>query len=384
MDLAGRVFDVVVSEQNIDPAVRPVIPQVRDPLLVNYGRRTLRMAALCHDIGHLPFSHAAEAQGILPDDWDHERLSVELIQSDRMASLWKERPPINAEDVAILAVGPETLRGRVVSSWDAVLAEIITGSAFGVDRMDYLLRDSHHAGVAYGRFDHYRLIDTLRILPQPGPLDDGSLEPQLGVEEGGLRSAEALLLARYFMFTQVYFHRVRRVFDLHLKDFLRSFAQVRMSGGRFPIDPEEHLRWTDEEVTAAMLSAARDPDEPGHDAARRIVFRDPFKLLWERSPRDIQQNDDAGLLIYQSAQAEFGVDAVRRDVRQPSAPVIDFPVRRRDGSIESAHSLSDVIPQLPTPAFDFIFIRPDLAEKAIRWLADHRNRILRQLPSDEV
>ncbi len=46
------------------------------------------------------------------------------------------------------------------------MSEIIVGDAFGVDRMDYLLRDSHHAGVAYGKFDHFRLIDTLRILPK--------------------------------------------------------------------------------------------------------------------------------------------------------------------------------------------------------------------------
>ena len=63
------------------------------------------------------------------------------------------------------------------------------------DRMDYLLRDSHHTGVAYGRFDHYRLIDTLRILAMPTA--DGAAEfgePALGLEDGGLQSAEALML----------------------------------------------------------------------------------------------------------------------------------------------------------------------------------------------
>jgi HD superfamily phosphohydrolase len=64
--------------------------------------------------------------------------------------------------------------------------------------MDYLLRDSHHAGVAYGKFDHFRLIDTLRILPHPD-----TEEPTIGIEEGGLHSAEAVLLTRYFMFTYV-------------------------------------------------------------------------------------------------------------------------------------------------------------------------------------
>ena len=95
---------------------------------------------------------------------------------------------------------------------------------FGADRMDYLLRDSHHVGVAYGRYDLHRLIDTIQILPAP-PADDcessQSGELTLGVELGGLQTAESLLLARYFMFKQVYFHHVRRIYDLHLLDFLK-------------------------------------------------------------------------------------------------------------------------------------------------------------------
>lgn len=71
--------------------------------------------------------------------------------------------------------------------------------------------------MAYGRLDHFRLIDTLRILPQE---EDGSEEPTLGVEQGGLQSAEPLLWARYFMYTQLYFHPIRRIYDIHLRDFL--------------------------------------------------------------------------------------------------------------------------------------------------------------------
>lgn len=98
-----------------------------------------------------------------------------------------------AEDVAKIAVGPEHFNGRTFSELDAILYEIIGGDVFGADRMDYLLRDSHHAGVAYGRFDHYRLIDTMRALPKEHEETD---EPALGVEEGALQSAESLLWAR--------------------------------------------------------------------------------------------------------------------------------------------------------------------------------------------
>ncbi len=116
-------------------------------------------------------------------------------------------PPLRGEDIVKLAVGPKKLKDVNFSDWEAILSEIIVGDAFGVDRIDYLLRDSHHAGVAYGKFDHFRLIDTLRILPRSSGDQDGSLEPLLGIEEGGIHSAEALLLARYFMYSQVYFHQ---------------------------------------------------------------------------------------------------------------------------------------------------------------------------------
>src|SRR5205807_1153099 len=173
---------------------------------------------------HLPFSHAAEHE-LLPAGWDHERLSVAVIQSEPMRAIWKSmKPPLDPDDVMKIAVGlkarkyPET-KDLEFTDWELLLAEIVVGNAFGVDRMDYLLRDSHHAGVSYGRFDHYRLIDTLRILPKA---PDGG-EPTLGVEQGGLHSAEALILARYLMFSQVYLHPVRRIYDIHLQDFLREW-----------------------------------------------------------------------------------------------------------------------------------------------------------------
>src|SRR5207249_3914087 len=82
---------------------------------------------------------------------------------------------------------------------------------------DYLLRDSLHTGVAYGRFDHHRLIQTMRILPpapdlagaEEAPTGEEAARSTLGVVRGGLESAEGLLVARYFMFSQVYFHWTR-------------------------------------------------------------------------------------------------------------------------------------------------------------------------------
>ena len=60
MELAGRVFDVITADQNIRDQVRRVVPEIGRSDQRSYWRKALRMAALCHDLGHLPFSHAAE------------------------------------------------------------------------------------------------------------------------------------------------------------------------------------------------------------------------------------------------------------------------------------------------------------------------------------
>jgi len=258
MELAGRVFDVLTAESASDD-IKKHLPQLADPDGLRYWRKVLRMAALCHDIGHLPFSHAAEKE-LLPDGWDHERMTRELLLSKEMREIWESlTPPLRAEDIVKLALGPKKAADLQFNDWEAILSEIIIGDAFGVDRMDYLLRDSYHTGVTYGRFDHYRLIDTLRILPMPpsNEQEEQSFEPTLGVDVGGLHAAEALLLARYFMFTQVYFHPVRRIYDIHLKDYLQNW----LPEGRFSTAVDAHMSLTDNEIISALRKAAHDTRE---------------------------------------------------------------------------------------------------------------------------
>lgn len=204
MELAGRVFDIVTNPDNVTDEIKHLLGPLNVPDQRAYWRRVVRMVALCHDVGHLPFSHAAEKE-LLPDDWDHEKLTREIIVSDEMKTIWESIvPPLRPEHIEKLAIGPKKATDLEFTDWETILTEIIVGDAFGVDRMDYLLRDSHHVGVVYGKFDHHRLIDTLRILPPAQSGENGkSQEPALGVEEGGIQSAEALMLARYFMYSQV-------------------------------------------------------------------------------------------------------------------------------------------------------------------------------------
>src|SRR4051812_48071320 len=102
MELASRIFDVVTAAPNIFDDIRNIIP---DDEGKRYWRSVLRMAALCHDVGHLPFSHAAEHE-LLPPGFNHESLTKKLIYSNQMKQLWSSMtPPLRADDIVKLAVG---------------------------------------------------------------------------------------------------------------------------------------------------------------------------------------------------------------------------------------------------------------------------------------
>lgn len=368
MEVASRIYDVVTNPQNIHhDSVREVVPRARDDRRGHeYWGQVLRCAALCHDMGHLPFSHAAEKE-LLPEGWDHERLSEEIIMGEDLQPLWKELK-IQPEDIVKLALGPKKCKLEF-SDWDAILSEIIVGDVFGADRIDYLLRDSYHAGVSYGRFDHYRLIDTLRILPTS---EKDSQEPALGTERGGLESAEALLWARYFMYTQLYFHPTRRIYDIHLKEFLKEW----LPQGQFPTDVDGHLSLSDNEVTSAMWKAANDAGDKGHELASRIISREHFRQIYEPTSADQKQALEPAKNVFDTLAARFGPDKVRRDVYPQKGGSYDFPVYTKEGVIDSSLALSSTLAQVPTFSVDRVYVSIDIREDAQRWLTQDRERLV--------
>ncbi len=368
MHVASQIYNNVVDPEHVDARVRNILEAIHDEDKLRHWELILRMAALCHDIGHLPFSHAAETE-LLPTGWTHERITYELIMSPEMAVVWDDLDPYLRPDlIAKLALGAKQLQkiqsDAVFSDWEAILSEIIVGDAFGADRLDYLLRDSYHAGVAYGTYDHFRLIDTLRILP-PAPAGEGdeqqSAEPALGIQYGGMQAAESMMLARSFMFSQVYFHQARIIYDRHLQDFLSAW----LPSGRFSVGVKAFLEVTDNEVMTALLEAARDASKPGHRAACAILQRSHFRVGYRRDPSRLSL-EEPGLRVYEAAKAEFGDAFVRYGKRVLKPPSVDYPVLLPDNGLASASSLSVV--KVAPQTYEYVYVDPEKRGAFKEWL----------------
>ena len=367
MEMAGRVYDVITAPQNIHPsfAGTDLLPSGEAK---SYWRKVVRMAALCHDIGHLPFSHAAEKE-LLPKDSAHENISASLILSQEMKPFWDSMNPcLKPLDVAKVAVGPKYLSNQDFSDWERLLYDVIGHEALGADRMDYLLRDSLHTGVAYGRFDHLRLLETIRLLPLPVTPNRNS--PALGLELGGIHTAEGLLLARYFMFMQVYFHGVRVAYDLHLQDFLMAWVNDPQS----PKSQETLPTLTDSDILLAIRNAAENESAAGHDAAQRILYRRHFRIAHILT-RTEKQNSGLLLSFFErELVGEFGAGKVRTKVSRLGEAAGHIPVLLPSGDIESSRSVSDVLPTIPQAHVGFVFVDQEIAGRAQQMIAAIRHQ----------
>lgn len=374
-EIAGRIYDVVTRPERIHKEVRSSLPGITEDRKRKAHRFEVRLAALCHDMGHLPFSHAAEKQ-LFPEGYTHERMTVEILTGPLNEKVIShiDIPP-SAHKIARIAAGPDLFPNDPFNETELILTDMVTGTVFGADRIDYLLRDSLHAGVAYGQFDVRRLVDSLCILPGLTGRGNGDPVPQLGIEEGGLRAAESLLLARYYMFNQVYLHRVRRALDYHLADYMVAYAGAYFDGGRFPTDPLAFIKVSDADIWAQMIKAAHDSSLPGHEPASHIVFRNPFKRVWQPTQKQIEDNPDIGKLVFELLSKQFDTRKIKHDYYPSKRATIDFPVLRENGTVQPATELSQILSSIPASTVDDVLVHPTIFREVRGWIHSNQETI---------
>jgi HD superfamily phosphohydrolase len=234
-------------------------------------------AALLHDLGHGPFSHLFE-QVLGGDHHEAWTRRVLLDSSTDVHRVLTELDPQLPERVAELVFGRHELH---------YLARAVSGT-FDVDRCDYLLRDAHATGVGYGRFDLDWLLRSLTF----GVPESETAAPPLAIDgKKGIPAIESFLLARLFMFQQVYFHKTERSCEWMLTRILDRARSLLSDGTRLAATPAaittlaregtvslgEYLDLDDPSLWVAIASW-RDAHEPVlADLARRLHGRNLFK-----------------------------------------------------------------------------------------------------------
>src|SRR5262249_53922190 len=151
-----------------------------------------------------------------------------------------------------------------------VLREIVSGQV-DADRTDYLLRDSLHCGVDYGLFDYRRMVECLTLRLDP----EGSGGLEIRIHRDGIHTLEALILARYPMTTQVYDHRLRRIYDLYLKEYFKAKGNAEFD------TPAKILGHNDLTMITAISHDADRTGEPYQPWAQRIRDRRHHRFVYE-------------------------------------------------------------------------------------------------------
>lgn len=355
MEVATRMFDSLAEKHGVpmEEAIQEVAFFADRPLAK--ARQVLRLAALLHDAGHAAFSHAAEE--VVHRD-GHEELSRKML---REMDLGLTIDRIFGHGFAAQAAN--MLDPVIDTPQLAVIRQLLSGEV-DADRADYLLRDSLHCGVSYGRFDLARLIECVAVVPT----DEGGLE--LAIHRDGLQVFEAHILARYQMNTQIYYHRVRRIYDYYLIEYHKLLNPKHFSTS------ERILALHDGRIMNKIERDASNPKSPGYQWARRIWNRDHHRRVHEtrvganagdvrnaldvevglrRSFKDVEfildrprKSISIHKLLTRSTKREYDQDAVR-------LPLIGHKRREAYAGYES-----DILSTIPT-TFDFVRIYADVA-----------------------
>jgi HD superfamily phosphohydrolase len=279
-------------------------------------RALVRVAALLHDVGHYPFSHAVEEIGVP----HHEAVAEPLVRDGAVGALLEE---------ALGADAPARVLALVAGRSTSPLAGLISGS-LDLDKLEYLKRDALMCGVPYGEIDVDRLLHALCVVRRPG---DGALA--VGVLEKGLSALESLLFARYQMYRNVYWHHAVRSATAMYK----RLVEAALAAGA--VDLPTLTRATDD-VLLHLLDGAEPPLVRALVAALRE--RRLYKRAFECPAAELDGADGAWIAgdraitrgVEDRLATDHGLAPGELLLDYPAKAEmlgLDLPVARRDGRV---------------------------------------------------
>lgn len=266
-------------------------------------------AALLHDVGHGPLSHLFE--DAIPGTSHHEAWTERIVldTGTGVNRVLRALDPAMPDRVAALVRGEHPL---------PYLAKAVSGT-LDVDRCDYLLRDAHATGVRYGLYDLDWLFRSLRFSPD----GDDQRAPGLAIDGAkGLPAIEAFILARLFMFQQVYLHKATRSAEWMIRTALGRANALMADGARIAGAPRamemaalgeaislgDYLELDDATLQVAMHTWEKASDAPLADLCRRVRERSLFKTIELFGEQALPPGREAALAVAQDLARAKGLE----------------------------------------------------------------------------
>lgn len=305
-------------------------------LLSDYEKVVVLCAALLHDVGHGPFSHAFETvTGVY-----HEKMTLRIIREETtITQILRDVHEDLVEDVCAVIdhQHPQSILTQMISS------------QLDADRMDYLLRDSYFTGVSYGAYDLERILRTFKIK------DD-----QLVIKQSGVNAVEDYIMARYQMYWQVYYHPVSRAYELMLLNIFKRIKDVYPNNPRLiertalflipfimvqEISVQDYLFLDESTMQHGFKMLSLQAEDPIlSDLANRLLNRDIFKYINYDSDETVEKIKEKVKKAGVDPKYYVGVDSL---TQQPYLPYVtkgqQIMILMDDGSVQELSKVSDIV-----------------------------------------
>lgn len=308
-------FEHALGTHHLSRRTLALLCEAEDAASISEDEQAIvRSAALLHDVGHYPFSHALEEIGAL----HHEEVARPLITEGSVASLLASRlgddAPVRVFDL---------IRGRSESA----LQGLISGS-LDLDKIEYLKRDAFMCGVPYGEIDVDRLTNSLVLVDDPE-----TSRRAIGVQEKALSALESLLFAKYQMYRNVYWHHAVRSATAMYKRLVEDALHAGV------VSVQSLARYTDEGLMHRLESAW--PTELLVALKERKLYKragewpaaelDEDKVEWIASDRQrVAETENELAEELGLAPGELLLDYPEKTQMLG----LDIPVLRRNGDVE--------------------------------------------------